>query len=577
MSDTTIISWCDSTVNPVMGCGGCELLLGPDVICRHLDQALRELGIGWKNGQAKERLTKLCRDTYDKIESPLPGHSPELTTTNIWHVKDLFFETLPRDSGSLAKAVAREVIEHDTACYAARLHFQRGLSILNPGRKSNPGYAKVFDEMTFYPRRAAKAATMPDLKGSHRNSKAWLNDLPRLIFVSDMGDAFCDLDDDRRDFLADDTMSAITSDAGKRHFWLWLTKRPAIMAKFAKHIGGFPENVCAMTTLTCGDKSSLQRLKDLKKVKAKVRGLSLEPLLGPIAKQDLDLSGLNWIIVGGESGNDTARPFDLQWARDIRDACKKAGVPFFMKQLGRKPIERGKPFDLQLDKTHGGDWAEWPEDLRIRKMPAAFTEYRKDEAQIVEAVIVKKGKALTTQEVNRFRSLNKTVMEASRSVVDAAIALAEIKRDRLYRQKHETFDIYCQSVLKCSRQYAYQLIKAGNTAIEMSSILDTDGQPKIAWKESHLQAYALIKDPEKRVEVYNELAEEVGPKAITTKLIEERAMALKPVTMQAKTESPSQKLQRARTLLSDLRSAHEAGGDIGKFLAALEQALGAKV
>ena len=61
--------------------------------------------------------------------------------------------------------------------------------------------------------------------------------------------------------------------------------------------------------------------------------LSLEPLLGPL--KDLDLSGIDWVIVGGESGPG-ARPMDPAWARDLRDQCKRAKVPFFFKQWGGK-------------------------------------------------------------------------------------------------------------------------------------------------------------------------------------------------------------------------------------------------
>ncbi len=124
--------------------------------------------------------------------------------------------------------------------------------------------------------------------------------------------------------------------------------------------------------------------------------------------------------------------------------------------------------------------------------------------------------------------LNSTVQKASRSVVDAAIALAEIKRDQLFREKHESFEAYCHEVLHFSRQYAYRLIKTGTTAIEMSTIVDSQGLPDIPRKESHLQAYARISDPEKRVAVYAELVKEVGQDAITAQLIEDRARALIP-------------------------------------------------
>ena len=73
------------------------------------------------------------------------------------------------------------------------------------------------------------------------------------------------------------------------------------------------------------------RVDDLRKTGAKIRFLSLEPLLGPL--EDLDLAGIHWVIVGGESGPG-ARPLQEGWVTGIRDQCFSAGVPFFFKQWG---------------------------------------------------------------------------------------------------------------------------------------------------------------------------------------------------------------------------------------------------
>jgi protein gp37 len=72
------------------------------------------------------------------------------------------------------------------------------------------------------------------------------------------------------------------------------------------------------------------RIDDLRKVPAAIRFLSIEPLLGPLV---LDLTGVDWVIVGGESGIG-ARPMRLDWALSIRDQCSAAAVPFFFKQWG---------------------------------------------------------------------------------------------------------------------------------------------------------------------------------------------------------------------------------------------------
>jgi len=93
---------------------------------------------------------------------------------------------------------------------------------------------------------------------------------------------------------------------------------------------------------------------------------------------------LDWVICGGESGPG-ARPFDLAWARSLRDQCASAGVPFFMKQAGSRPVTternpfgttRGQPYletvILKLRSRHGSNPDEWPEDLRIREWPLAI-------------------------------------------------------------------------------------------------------------------------------------------------------------------------------------------------------------
>src|SRR3990167_7916712 len=109
--------------------------------------------------------------------------------------------------------------------------------------------------------------------------------------------------------------------------------------------------------------------------------------MGPICKGECCGRGLDWVIVGGESGPG-ARPCDLAWIRSIVQQCRTAGVPCFVKQLGANPVEDlekvevteharfgpevirySEPCDLRLHDRKGGDPAEWPEDLRVRETP----------------------------------------------------------------------------------------------------------------------------------------------------------------------------------------------------------------
>jgi protein gp37 len=93
------------------------------------------------------------------------------------------------------------------------------------------------------------------------------------------------------------------------------------------------------------------RIVDLRSTGAMIKFLSLEPLLGPL--EDLQLKGIDWMIVGGESGP-IARPMNPDWARDLRDQCRRAKIPFFFKQWGgRNKKQAGRVLD-------GRTWDEMP-------------------------------------------------------------------------------------------------------------------------------------------------------------------------------------------------------------------------
>jgi protein gp37 len=128
--------------------------------------------------------------------------------------------------------------------------------------------------------------------------------------------------------------------------WLLLTKRPENVAKMLpRGWDGWP-NVWLGTTAE--DRAHYdRRWARLREIPARVRFISYEPAIGPLNRpHDWDLSGPkpDWIICGGESGHG-ARMMDAKWARDVRDACKRSGIAFFMKQMTAKaPI----PADLMV-------------------------------------------------------------------------------------------------------------------------------------------------------------------------------------------------------------------------------------
>lgn len=146
---------------------------------------------------------------------------------------------------------------------------------------------------------------------------------PRMVFVNSMGDLFHE----------DVPVAFIqkTFDAMRRAWWhrfQILTKRSQRLLEISQLID-WPDNVWMGVSVENGD--YLYRLDHLRETRAKVKFLSLEPLIGPIDR--FDISGIHWVIVGGESGP-RARPMNEKWVIYIRDRCKLAGVPFFFKQWG---------------------------------------------------------------------------------------------------------------------------------------------------------------------------------------------------------------------------------------------------
>ena len=379
----------------------------------------------------------------------------------------------------------------DDATLAVKMLEPYGLSLLEatssasmPGlsfgkdkpRDPHKGHAPIFEMVTRYPERAALAAKLPDLLGRFNPVTPWKERLPRMFFVSDMGDALSSRGD--FGFLKTDLMPAINSDDGKLHLWLWLTKRPEHMARFAEEIGGFPSNVCAMTTLTGPDERSLKRLADLKEVKAAVRGLSIEPLWDRIPPNKLNLKGIDWVIVGGESGSgELTRPFALEWAEELRDHCQKKGVAFFLKQLGQNPARGGQPITLK-DK-HGGKWDEWEESLRTRDFPRAFHEYRKDEMIFSdEPRPVKKPKKpkvdsefqVTAEEKADFKRLDKIVRKGVAAFEETGEALLKIHNGKLWRAGGlKSWEEYCRQVAGMSRVHANRILQASECWRELKA------------------------------------------------------------------------------------------------------------
>jgi protein gp37 len=140
----------------------------------------------------------------------------------------------------------------------------------------------------------------------------------KRFFICSMGDIF-----HRR--VPDSHLRALWTEMLKHeHVYMLLTKRPDRAAEWP---GPWPENI--WLGATCGHPVTKWRIEFLRRSQAKVRFVSMEPLLAPMAP--LNLAGIHQVIVGGESGSGY-RPMKMEWARDVRDECVRQGSAFFFKQ-----------------------------------------------------------------------------------------------------------------------------------------------------------------------------------------------------------------------------------------------------
>ena len=266
-------------------------------------------------------------------------------------------------------------------CYAARIA-ARGL----PGMNS-PTTGEPFAIMRpAGPRWTGKVELIPhmlDVPMKRRKPTTW--------FVNSMSDLF----HESLSFESIDEVFSVMS-GSRKHTFQVLTKRAERMRHYMRRFkpdgrgwvtpGGLdaelthcpidasrwpPPNV--WLGVSVGVRSTLRRIDHLRETPAAVRFLSLEPLLEDLGT--LDLRGIDWVIVGGESGPG-ARPCDLGWIRSIIAQCRTAGVACFVKQLGAQPMyppetilhpPRSRIF--KLNDRKGGAMEEWPIDIRVREMP----------------------------------------------------------------------------------------------------------------------------------------------------------------------------------------------------------------
>lgn len=181
---------------------------------------------------------------------------------------------------------------------------------------------------------------------------------PRRIFVNSMSDLF-------HKEVPTEFIDAVfdTMEAASWHTYQVLTKRSSLMVKYLrKRYGSGMAPAHIWLGVSVEDKKNLVRLNHLKKAQASVKFVSFEPLIGPVGS--VDLKGVDWVIVGGESGPHS-RPIEEAWVLAIRDQCKADKVAFFFKQWGGiRPKSGGRLLK-------GREWNQYPNPKKKQSLRCA--------------------------------------------------------------------------------------------------------------------------------------------------------------------------------------------------------------
>ena len=176
---------------------------------------------------------------------------------------------------------------------------------------------------------------------------------PRRVFVNSMSDLF-------HENVQDSFLVAVwhTMADTPRHSYQILTKRPARMAAFVAHTAKrVLPNVWLGTSVE--NRNTTQRIDELRATPAAIRFVSFEPLIGPVGR--LDLTGIDWAIVGGESGR-AARPIRVDWIDEIHDQCTAQRTAFFFKQWGAWGSDLKRRPKSKNGRTYRGrTWDEMPD------------------------------------------------------------------------------------------------------------------------------------------------------------------------------------------------------------------------
>ena len=364
MSDNSSIEWTDATWNPTVGCSpvakGCahcyaEVMAWRHILmCRGLGRKCKYEGTVELGPNNQPRWTGVVRLDTDSLTTPLGWKKPKRIFAD--SMSDLFHEGLSFEEIAAVFGIMAACADRDMG--------------------------HTFQVLTKRPERAVEFFR-------------WL-DGPSGV----MG-------------IAQSRRQTVMHESVKFQLGYDHRDRPAVNVR-----RGWPLPNVQIGTSIATQPDADKNIPYLSQIPAAVRFLSVEPLLGlvnirqflrrwlcvkcetPRYEAQLDLAnvvcecgrgegswcvdnsgpnGIHWVIVGGKSGPQ-ARPCNVEWIRSIVEQCKAAGVPVFVKQLGAKPYgpcssaaqcgcDGGDDHKLNLRDRKGGDWLEWPMDLRVREFP----------------------------------------------------------------------------------------------------------------------------------------------------------------------------------------------------------------
>ena len=178
---------------------------------------------------------------------------------------------------------------------------------------------------------------------------------PRMIFVNSMSDLFHK--NIERSYI--DKVFSVMEEADQ-HIYQILTKRSTLMLQYVRaRYGGHKVPTHIWLGVSVEDAIRKKRIEHLRQINSEARFISFEPLLGSIGK--VNLSGIAWVIVGGESGP-RARSMQPAWATDLRDQCQQSKTDFFFKQWGgARPKSGGRL--LEGEEWNGFPWQIVPKEI----------------------------------------------------------------------------------------------------------------------------------------------------------------------------------------------------------------------